>query len=147
MINTSMLKSAKIVSISPDVAAGTTTIEPVTIDMAGYRSCLIIAYLGDVTATAVPHLQAKAADTNTVGTAIAGTAALAAAGASDYDDKLMILDVVNVRQRYLSPSLARTTANVAVNGIIAILYDARNVPVTQGSDVIDGTSLSNPAAV
>lgn len=143
----SLLKECKIVAISPDVSAGTTDVEPTTIDMSGYRSICIIAYLGDVTATAAPHLKLKAADTNTAGTAIAGTSALAAAGASNYDDTLMILDVKNVRQRYATPSLARTTANVAVNGIIAILYNARNVPVTQGSDVIGSTLVGEPASV
>lgn len=108
---------------------------------------LIIAYLGDVTATAVPHLQAKAADTAVAGTAIAGTTALAAAGASNYDDKIMVLDVKNVRQRYLTPSLAIGVANVAVNSIVAICYDARNIPVTQGSGLIDATIVANPAAV
>lgn len=147
MIHHSMLKECNIVKISPAVSAGTTDVEPVTLDMSGYNSLCIIACLGDVTATALPHLKCKAADTNTVGTAIAGTAALAAAGASNYDDKLMILDVVNVRQRYLSPSLARGTANVVVNYILAIQYNSRNIPVTQGTDVIDGTLVANPAAV
>lgn len=142
-----LLKECKFVAISPDVAAGTTDVEPVTIDMSGFRSICIVAYLGDVTATATPHLKLKAADTNTAGTAIAGTSVLAAAGASDQDDKLLILDVKNVRQRYATPSLARLVANVAVNSIIAILYNGRNCPVTQGSDVFSAVSLANPATV
>lgn len=143
----SLLKECKIVAISPDAAAATTDVEPVTIDMSGYRSICIIASLGDVTATATPHLKLKAADTNTAGTAIAGTTALAAAGASNYDDKLMVLDVKNVSQRYATPCLTRGVANVAVNAIVAILYNGRDCPVTQGSDVIDGTFVSDPAAV
>jgi len=143
----SLLKECKIVAISPDAAAAQTDLEPVTIDMSGYKSICVIAYLGDVTATAVPHLKLKAADTNTAGTAIAGTTALAAAGASDYDDKLMVLDVKNVRQRYATPSLARGTANIAVNSMVAILYNGRDCPVTQGSDVIGGQFVSDPAAV
>ena len=141
----SLLKECKIVAISPDAAAAQTDVEPVTIDMSGFKSICIIASLGDVTATAVPHLKLKVADTNTAGTAIAGTTALDAAGASNYDDKLMILDVKNVRQRYATPSLARGTANVALNAIIAILYNGRDCPVTQSSDVIDGTFVSDPA--
>ena len=142
-----LLKECKIVAISPDAAAAQTDLEPVTVDMSGFRSICVIAYLGDVTATAVPHLKLKAADTAVAGTAIAGTSAIAAAGAADYDDKIMVLDVKNVRQRYATPCLTRGTANVAVNSIIAILYNGRNCPVTQGSDVISAVSLANPAAV
>lgn len=140
-----LLKECKIVAISPDAAAAQTDVEPVTIDMSGFRSICVIASLGDVADTCALHLKLKVSATNAAGTAIAGTSAVTA-GASNYDDKLMILDVKNVPHRYATPSLARGTANAALNAIIAILYNGRDCPVTQGSDVMSAVSLANPAA-
>lgn len=138
----SLLKECKIVAISPDATGATTDINPVTIDMSGFKSCLIIAYLGDVADTCVLHLKALqgTAANGSGATAIAGTTA-ATAGASNYDDKILLLDVKNVIYRYLTPQLLRGTANAAVNGIVAILYNGRDCPVTQGSDVMQSTLI------
>ena len=136
----SLLKECKIVAISPDAAAAQTDIEPVTIDMSGYKAICVIASLGDVADTCVLHLKLKTSATNAAGTAISGTSAVTA-GASNYDDKLLVLDVKNVTLRYATPSLARGTANAAVNAIIAILYNGRDCPVTQGSDVMQSTLI------
>lgn len=136
----SLLKECKIVVISPDASAAQTDVTA-TIDMSGFKSALCIAFLGDVTATSVLQLKALqgTASNGSGATAISGTGAAVTAGASDYDDKILALDVKNVIYRYLTFTLSRGTANAALNSIVAILYNGRDCPVTQGSDVMQGT--------
>lgn len=143
-----LISETKVVLVSAPVAAGTTLVTGTTIDMLGFKGIMGIAKLGDVTATALPHFQVFHGDLANGSDAVqlAGTAAQAAAGASDQDNKFMIVDVEHPMKRYITFKLARTTANVVVEGILAILYKARDVPVTQGADVLDADGLYNPAA-
>lgn len=141
MFPENLLSNAKFVVCSPDAAAATTDLDGAVIDMAqdeGYDGICLVAHLGDVTATALPNLRL-------MGSALANgsspsmeseTGATAAAGASDQDDKLMVLDTRCPANRYVFSRLIRGTANVAVNSVVAILYKARKVPITQGADVI-----------
>lgn len=136
-----LLSNFKFVVCNPDAAAATTDLDGAVIDMAqdeGYDGILISAHLGDVTATALANLRLMSSDAANGSSAIVDneTGAAPAAGASDQDDKLMILDTRGPSKRYVFSRLIRGTANVAVNSIIAILYKARKAPVTQGADVL-----------
>lgn len=137
----------KTVVINDAAVAATSTITGTTIDMAGYRGLLIIAFLGDVTVAATPWLKAlQGTDSGGSGaTAIAGSSILAAAGASNYDLKVMQVDVYRPQYRYITAQLLRTAANVVLNGIIGILYDPIDEPTTQ-VDAISSQVLADPAA-
>lgn len=130
-----------------DIAAGTTLQTFSTLSMrqggiafAGVR-CIVI--LGDVTATALAHLKAyqgKVSDGSDKA-ALSGTAAQAAAGASDQDDKILIVDVYKPLEAYITFELVRGTANVAVDAVIYEFYEPREEPVTQDSTVLDNDCL------
>ena len=118
-------------------------------DTQGFDSVAFIVALGDVTATSVLLLTAK---TNTADSTSSPTPTTLAetvgftAGASDADNKLLILDLHKPRDRYVFATLARGTANAAVNGIYALLYNAQQMPLTVDSSVIDYASVNDPAA-
>ena len=134
-----MLKDCKITRVSNAAVAGTTDIESSRVDMTGFDSVMFVALLGDVTSGSVLTLTAKsnAADSTTSSTSEkAGT--VITAGASDYDNKLLIVDLHKPTLRYAYCTLLIDTQNAVVDGIIAIQYNAKNHPVTQGSTVGDG---------
>jgi hypothetical protein len=141
-----LLSRSKVVNVANAAAAGVTLITGSTIDMQGFTGILIVAKLGDVTATGAPHLQAFEGDASNASDAVVltGTSALAGAGATNYDSKIMVLDVRRPLKRYITPKLVRGTENIVLESITAILYGPKDIPVTQGSDVISSATLYPP---
>lgn len=143
----SLLKDCKITRVENAAAAGQTELKTDVLDMSGYDGVMFVAILGDVTDTSVLTLTAKQntanSDSSPTPTSITGASATFTAGASDADNKLLVVDVVRPTSRYVFASLTRTTANAVVDGIIAIQYRSRSVPVTQGSTVL-ASALSTP---
>ncbi len=142
----SLLKDTKITSVENAAVAGTTDLVTDVLDMAGFDSVLFMAKLGDVTTGSVFQLTVASNPTNSASngtTEKAGTEITA--GASDYDNKLVIVDVLRPSQQYVYATLRIDTANAVVDGIFAIQYNSKAVPITQGSTV--GTaSLGGPNA-
>lgn len=135
-----LVPNVKVIACSPDAAAAQTDLDGAVIDMAqdgGYDGVLFVASLGDVTVSSVLDLQCQgSALANGSSPSTEASTGTLTAGASDCDDKLMVLDVVRPANRYVFSRLKRGTANAAVNAVLAILYKTRNGPVTQGSDVV-----------
>jgi hypothetical protein len=140
MFPENLLSNVRFVAASPDAVAAATDLDGVVIDMAqdeGYDGICLVASLGDVTAAATPNLRLMGSALANGSSPVleAETGVTAAAGASNFDDTLMILDVRCPANRYVFARLQRV-GTLAVNAIIAILYKARKVPVTQGADVV-----------
>lgn len=136
----SLLKDCKITRVENAAAAGTTDLDTDVLDMAGYDGVLFIALLGDATSGSVLELQAfgNTANSTSSPTPVELTAdsVTYTAGASDADNKLMIVDVIRPAYRYVFGRLVIDTQNCVVDGIVAIQYRSRSVPVTQGSTVL-----------
>jgi len=149
MYRGSMIKRAKVTRIKNAVAAGTTEVLSDVLDMQGYDSVMFIAVLGDVTDTSVLTLTAKGNTASSTSSptpvAITDGSCTFTAGATDADNKMMIVDVLRPAKRYVFASLTRTTANAVVDSIIAIQYCSRSVDITQGSTVLK-SALSTPEA-
>ena len=142
----SLLKDTKISAVENAAAAGTTDLVTDVLDMTGFDSVLFMAKLGDVTSGSVLQLTVSSNPTNSASngtTEKAGTEITA--GASDYDNKLLIVDVLRPSQQYVYATLRIDTQNAVVDGIFAVQYNSRSVPVTQGSSVGSG-SLGGPNA-
>lgn len=142
-----LLKNAKITRVSAG-GAGTASATPTKgtiLDMAGFESVMFIAEMGNVLTTSVVSLRAAQGIVNdTAQMALLAGSSGGVAGASDMDDKCIILDVVRPNERYVEVQLFHVTADAPFDSILAIQYGARNVPVTQGSTVYDSDTLSNP---
>jgi hypothetical protein len=143
-----LLSEVRVDLLKVAVAAGTTLVVSSTIDMLGFRGILGIALLGDNADTAVPEFQVFHGDLANGSDAVklAGTADLAALTATSGDDKMLLLDVEHPMKRYVTFKLERNTANIALAAMIAVLYKARDIPVTQGAGVLSAVGLYNPDA-
>lgn len=136
----SLLADCKFLLCSPATVAGTSDLDGTVIDMSqdgGYDGVCFVAQLGDVTSTSVLELQGQgsaAADGSSPSTE--ATTGTKTAGATDCDNKFLVLDLSRPANRYVFSRVKRGTANAVVNSVLAILYKGRSCPVTQGSDVI-----------
>ena len=135
----SLLKAAKFDKVLVATGAGTTdTLTGDILDLADCDSVIGVAVLGDVTINAVVTLKAYTGDEAALGDGAYETVtATVTATATSADDKLLVLDIVKPGKRYCRFDLVRATANAVVDGIIGIRYNFRNIPTTQGSDVVD----------
>ncbi len=57
-----------------------------------------------------------------------------------------MLDVYKPKKRYIRAILKSATADAVKNGVIAIQYGARSVPITQPSTVLDSALLVSPVS-
>jgi hypothetical protein len=136
----SLLKDCKITRVLNSVTAGTSDQDGTVLDMTGFDGVIFQAAVGDVTSGSILELQvfgntANSTSSPTPVELTADSAGPVTAGASDYDSKLLVVDVIRPAYRYVFPRLKRGTQNAVIDGIIAIQYRSRDVPVTQGSTV------------
>lgn len=133
-----LLKNCKIMQIQNGSAAGTTAVTSNTIDTAGYNAVCCIASLGTVTSGAVIQLNAQEGAQSGGGdaTTITGGSTPSVTDAGTSSNKILITDVLRLTQRYFTANLTRTTQNVVVNCMIAILYQTDNIPVTLDTSVL-----------
>lgn len=143
----SLLKDCKITRVLNSVSAGTSDQDGTVLDMTGYDAVTFVAALGDVTATSVVELQVfgNTANSTSSPTPVELTndsAGPNTAGATDNDNKLYVVDVIRPAYRYVFSRIKRATANAVIDGVVAIQYRTRDVPVTQGSTVLASALLA-----
>lgn len=134
-----LLNEVKITRVANAAAAAQTEVLSSVLDMQGYDGVMFVALLGDITATSVLTLTAKgntASSTSSPTPVTQAATAAFTAGASDADNKVLVVDVFDPALRYVFASLTRTTANAVVDGIIAIQYTAELRPTTHDASVL-----------
>ena len=139
-------KNSKLTRHSNAVAAGTSTITPGSgIDMQNFESCLFMILWGAIVSGGVQSVEAHQSSDD--GGSDAYTALLGSkVTVTDTDDnKITYVDVVKPRERYLKLIVNRATQNATVDGIIAIQYGPRKMPITQDSTVSGGETHVSPA--
>jgi hypothetical protein len=134
----------KIVHVAPDsgatstytLAAGTTDVNSVAVDALGYSRIAFLWAFGDNTAsgTFTGSIQGSA-DGTTGWTTITGASSTFTAGATDTDDKLLMVECnLNPTYRYYRAVSDRGTANTALNGLFCLLGRISGVePITQST--------------
>lgn len=144
-----LLNNVKITRVSADGAgaASATPTKATIIDMLGFESVMFVALMGNVLDTAALALKAAGASVNdTAQMALLTGSAAFTAGASDADDKLLVLDVVKPPYRFIEAQIFHVTANGPFDGILAIQYNGALKPVVQGSSVIASATSDSPVA-
>ena len=139
-------KDFKFVLAMDAVAAGTgDTQVGNTIDTDGFDNCAFIAIVGTVTATGTAQLKAGggAASNGSDKSDIAGSAGGGATLTAS--NTMALLDIIKPQQRYLTPEIVRATANVVINGVVAVLYNGRTRPVVEDASLAQVTALVSPA--
>ena len=145
MIGRSLLNNVKITRVLGAVAAGQAASASDILDMQGFEGVLFIAKVADVTNGSVLALAAQQSVINDAGgmATLSGTVTYTA-DATDADDDLLVLDVYKPMERYVRAVLTSATQDAVKDGVIAIQYGARKVPITQGSTVLDSDTLISP---
>lgn len=136
-----LLKDCKVVLVNSGAAAGQTEVDSSIVDTAGYDGVMFIAILGTVVDTCVLQLAAQGNTLNQAGgmAQISNqiTPSVTAAGNSN---SLLVIDTLfpagSKNYRYVRAALTRTTANATVQGIVAILYEAKNKPVAADASIL-----------
>lgn len=145
MLN-NLLNNVEFVVVEASASAATTELTTDVIDMAGWHGVAFVAHLGDVTTGSVLGFVADHSDDGATGWDDLGGALAFTAGASDADNKLLILDLVRPTKRFVRARLMRTTANAILGGIVAVKYGPTFAPVNQGATVLASATLANPQA-
>lgn len=139
------LKNCKVSRVENAATAGVDDLTTDVLDMSGFDSVAFIAILGDVTSGSAIELQVfgNTANSDSSPTPVELTAdnVKFTAGASDADNKLLIVDVHRPSYRYVFGKLVIDTQNAVVDGIIAVQYNAKSLPVTQPSSVFSSAFL------
>lgn len=155
-MNTNSLLSERVITSvgANDKTAGTSEQLSAVLDMQGFDGARFLVHLGDCADTAVVTLAVKentanstssptpsvvaltSASAGSITTGTAGTLTLTAT-ATNLDDKIIVIDVKRhaLSKRYLFLSVSSATANYSLNSIIAEKYAARDIAVSQSSDV------------
>lgn len=137
--------AVKTVRVSNAVAAGATDSNGTGVDMTGYDAVRFIALLGTLTATQVTDLKAQQSDDDGSSDAYSDIEGSATDPMDDADDNdMLITDIIRPTKRYVRPVVERGTANAVIDGVIAELYRARDLPVTQDATVIEVVKLVSP---
>lgn len=140
------IKDLVVLPVLVAAAAGTTTLTTDVVDMQGFDSIAFVTHLGDVTDTAVLTLTGQTGDEADGSDAADLVLPVTfTADATSGDNKLLVLDLHKPRQRYVRATLDRATANAVVNGVVAILYNAHERPVTENASVVASRLINDPA--
>lgn len=136
-----LLKDCKVVLVNSGSAAGTSEVDSSIVDTAGYDGVMFIAILGTVVDTCVLQLAAQGNTANqTSGMTQINNQITPSVTASGNSNSMLVIDTLfpagSKNYRYARAALTRTTANATVQGIIAILYEAKNKPVVADASVL-----------
>ena len=137
-----LTKNVKFTRMANAVAAGTTALT-YTVDMLGFRGCCFAVLLGTVTSTGVPSVKLGSGAASN-GSDAADIASSTVTGADDDDNQILLteaLDALPSGHRYLTLTVTRATANVVVDGVIAMQTNPMALPVTQDATTVVGSAL------
>lgn len=119
-------------------AASATPTKATIIDMEGFKSVCFIAEMGNVLTTSAVALKAATGTVNDTAqmSLVTGASVSGTAGASNYDDKCIVLDIPEVNKQFIECQIFHVTADAPFDSILAIKYNPTVAPITQGSTVI-----------
>ena len=126
------------------VAAGQTSQNGGVIDMANYEGVVFIAALGTLASGAVTGMKAQQGNQANLSDA-ADLAGTAVSIADAEDNELVVLDTYRPAERYVRAVVTRGTADATIDGVIAIQYGPRVLPVTQDVTVAAIATHVSPA--
>lgn len=133
---------------APIAAANDTDDNSDRIDMAGYEGVIFICPITDSVDTGVATLtvEQNTADSDTGMAALSGAVATATSAANDdLNGQLLVVDVYRPRERYVQAVRTSGTANIAFGNVTAILYGAKDMPVSSHSTIAAIARAASPA--
>ena len=137
-----LLKNVEVQRVSNAVAAGTTTITSSAVDMSGFGGVTFLVPFGAITANAVTSCKVQQSSDDGGSDAYSDLEGSSVTVADDQDNLVCVVEVHKPIKRYLKLIVSRATQNAVVDGIIALKYDPRTQPVTQGATVMAASEQS-----
>lgn len=124
-------------------AAGQTTVNSSSIDMAGFSSAIFVVAMGAITAGAATACKLQGSDDDTNWSDLYGTSQSVP---DDGDNKLYLMEIPKPRHRYLRAVVTRATQDSVVDAIVAVQSNASTLPTTHDSSVGGSWVTASPAA-
>lgn len=146
----SLTNNVKTIRLKPDgtnytVAAGTTDVDSEVVDTAGYDAVRFITAYGAIVSGAVTAQEVQQGTDATV-TDAADLEGTRITVADTDDNKLVITDILQPRERYLRVQFDRGTQNATIDCLTAELYRCKEaVPLTKHSTVATQEIHTSPA--
>lgn len=144
-----LTNKVKTIRVHAPVAAGATDItDSAVVDMANYEGVRFIVGFGAIVAGAATSVKVQQATAKTSDTALTSGADLLGSGVTvldSEDNTLVVSDIIRPRERFVQVHVLRATQNATVDLIVAELYGARKLPVTQDATVSHAETHASPA--
>jgi hypothetical protein len=133
-MNYQLSKTVKTLRVSNAVSAGTTAVNSDTVDTLGFGGVMFTVAFGTLTTDAAPVVTLKHGDASDMSDEATVSGATHTLAHTD-DNKLVVIDLNNVKKRYVRINIARSGANAVVDSIVCDLYKATKLPTTTHSTV------------
>jgi len=112
-------------------AAGQTTITSSAVNTTGFDGVRFLVLIGAITTAGVQSIKVQYSDDDAATDAYSDVVGSSVTIADDADDTHIYIDVYRPQKQYLKVVISRATQNSTFGGVIAELYNASKVPVTQ----------------
>lgn len=126
----------KVIRVMNGVTAGTTDQTSSAIDTLGYDGVKIYTAFGAITSGAVTSVKVQQSSDDASADAYADLEGTSITIADDDDNQVAVHDIYRPRERYLKVVVDRGTQNAVIDGIIAVLYGARELPTTDDTSTV-----------
>lgn len=130
--------SERVIRVMNAVAAGTTDQTSSAIDTANFEGVKIYTAFGTITSGAVTSVKIQQSSDDGSADAYADLAGTSVTVADDDDNQVVVHDIFRPRERYLKVVVDRGTQNAVIDGIVAVLYGARENPTTDDTSTVVG---------
>lgn len=128
-------------------AAGTTTVNTAWVDTQGYRVVRFVGLFGALTATQQTQAKLQYCDDGAGAVNLGDVAGSHTAFMADGDsNKMLICELFEPQQRYVRMEILRGTANAAIDGVIAELYEANVLPTAIDATISAQTLVQSAVA-
>ena len=138
--------SAKFTRVKNAVAGGFgDTITTNSIDMKGYSAVTFVVALGACADTSAGIIKAQQSGDDGAVDTFADLLGTGIVCDTTSDNKLVLLEITDPQERYIRVAVARATANIVIDSIVAIQTTAGVEPVTQSATVLASELHASPA--
>lgn len=128
----SMLETVKIVRHANAEVADQTAITPANgVDLLGFTHAVFLVILGAADTGSAPTVKLQQSNDDGVSDNYSDIATSAFVAADTDDNKIIAVELIHFKKRYVRAVVTRAGVDVAVDGILCILSGADKLPVTK----------------
>lgn len=141
MASFNFARESKRTRVSNAVVAGTTDVNTTVLDMEGFDCVYWEALFGTLTATQVTSIKAQQGDLSDGSDATDITGATAGPLADGDSNKVLVLEVIRPRKRFVRLVVDRGTANAVIDGVMGCQYHCVKQPQADDTTIASKVSV------